>query len=125
MRFSRPALKLLALLTVLIVTAWVALAAGRYVGALHFPAIMASPLDDSGTAEVIGNSLRAHLAPGDSGPAPGRQGSSSAGRDADAFDDVEDRLVPAVATYTAGPGGVRFEDHSPETELPRLGSPKG
>jgi hypothetical protein len=48
----RTALQLLALLTVLFMTAWVALNAGRYVGARHFPTNLASPLDEPGTAGV-------------------------------------------------------------------------
>ena len=31
---------------------------------------------------------------------------------------------PAVATYTFDPAGILYEEHSPETELPRLGEPQ-
>lgn len=30
----------------------------------------------------------------------------------------------AIATYTLDPGGSLYELHSPQTEVPRLGSPK-
>ena len=33
-------------------------------------------------------------------------------------------VTEAVATYTLDPGGSLYEVHSPQTELPRLGSPK-
>jgi hypothetical protein len=32
---------------------------------------------------------------------------------------------PAVAQYKVDPTGALYEEHSPETEVPRLGSPKG
>jgi hypothetical protein len=32
---------------------------------------------------------------------------------------------PAVAHYTVDPAGALYEEHSPETEVARLGSPKG
>ena len=32
---------------------------------------------------------------------------------------------PAVAHYKVDPAGALYEEHSPETEVPRLGSPKG
>ena len=32
---------------------------------------------------------------------------------------------PAVAQYKVDPAGALYEEHSPETEVPRLGSPKG
>lgn len=31
----------------------------------------------------------------------------------------------AIARYTVDPTGALYEEHSPDTELPRLGSPKG
>ena len=31
----------------------------------------------------------------------------------------------AVAHYKVDPAGALYEEHSPETEVPRLGSPKG
>ena len=33
-------------------------------------------------------------------------------------------VTNAVAEYTVDPGGSLYELHSPQTELPRLGSPK-
>lgn len=33
-------------------------------------------------------------------------------------------ITAAVATYTIDPAGVLYEEHSPQTELPRLGAPK-
>jgi hypothetical protein len=33
-------------------------------------------------------------------------------------------ITAAVATYTVDPAGVLYEEHSPQTELPRLGAPK-
>ena len=32
---------------------------------------------------------------------------------------------PAVAQYKVDPAGTLYEEHSPDTEVPRLGSPKG
>ena len=32
---------------------------------------------------------------------------------------------PAVAHYKVDPAGALYEEHSPETEVQRLGSPKG
>jgi hypothetical protein len=32
---------------------------------------------------------------------------------------------PAIARYKVDPTGALYEEHSPDTELPRLGSPKG
>jgi hypothetical protein len=32
---------------------------------------------------------------------------------------------PAVARYKIDPAGALYEEHSPDTEVPRLGSPKG
>jgi hypothetical protein len=31
----------------------------------------------------------------------------------------------AIARYRIDPTGARYEEHSPDTELPRLGAPKG
>ena len=33
-------------------------------------------------------------------------------------------VIDAIATYTLDPAGSLYELHSPQTELPRLGSPK-
>jgi hypothetical protein len=33
-------------------------------------------------------------------------------------------VSPAVARYKVDPNGVLYEEHSPQTEVPRLGSPK-
>ena len=32
---------------------------------------------------------------------------------------------PAVAQYKVDPAGALYEEHSPDTDVPRLGSPKG
>ena len=45
----------------------------------------------------------------------------------DAEDDVDaygNEVTPAVAEYSLDPAGSPYELHSPQTELPRLGSPK-
>jgi len=34
------------------------------------------------------------------------------------------RVTPAVATYQLDDAGTLYELHSPQTQLPRLGSPK-
>ena len=34
-------------------------------------------------------------------------------------------VKPAIARYKVDPTGALYEEHSPDTELPRLGSPKG
>jgi hypothetical protein len=34
-------------------------------------------------------------------------------------------VKPAIARYKIDPTGALYEEHSPDTELPRLGSPKG
>jgi hypothetical protein len=42
-------------------------------------------------------------------------------------DDVDaygNEVTPAVAEYSLDPAGSPYERHSPQTELPRLGSPK-
>ena len=44
-----------------------------------------------------------------------------------AEDDVDaygNEVTPAVAEYSLDPAGSPYELHSPQTELPRLGSPK-
>ena len=33
-------------------------------------------------------------------------------------------VIDAIATYSLDPGGSLYEVHSPQTELPKLGSPK-
>ena len=33
-------------------------------------------------------------------------------------------ITAAVATYKLDPTGVLYEEHSPQTEVPRLGAPK-
>ena len=42
----------------------------------------------------------------------------------DATDVYGNRVTPAVATYQLDPAGTLYELHSPQTQLPRLGSPK-
>jgi hypothetical protein len=45
----------------------------------------------------------------------------------DSEDDVDaygNEVTPAVAEYSLDPTGSPYERHSPQTELPRLGSPK-
>jgi hypothetical protein len=45
----------------------------------------------------------------------------------DSEDDVDaygNEVTPAVAEYSLDPAGFPYELHSPQTELPRLGSPK-
>lgn len=37
---------------------------------------------------------------------------------------IGNEVTPAVATYTIDASGSPYEVHSPQTELPRLGSPK-
>ena len=34
------------------------------------------------------------------------------------------QITAAVATYKFDPTGVLYEEHSPQTEVPRLGAPK-
>ena len=47
------------------------------------------------------------------------------GEDADVLIDLYGNDVsPAVATYSFDALGSLYEEHSPQTELPRLGSPK-
>jgi hypothetical protein len=51
--------------------------------------------------------------------------SDDAGEDVDAPIDLYGNGVsPAVATYSLDALGSLYEEHSPQTELPRLGSPK-
>ena len=48
-------------------------------------------------------------------------------RDDTLDDDVDaygNEVTPAVAEYSLDPAGEPYELHSPQTELPRLGSPK-
>jgi hypothetical protein len=42
----------------------------------------------------------------------------------DATDMYGNRVTPAVATYQLDAAGTLYELHSPQTQLPRLGSPK-
>lgn len=51
-------------------------------------------------------------------------GITSSTRDA-AVDFNGNEVRPAVAQYKVDPAGALYEEHSPETEVPRLGSPKG
>jgi len=41
-----------------------------------------------------------------------------------AVDLYGNEVIDAVATYSLDPTGSLYELHSPQTELPRLGSPK-
>lgn len=44
----------------------------------------------------------------------------------DASIDLNGNEVPqAIARYKVDPMGALYEEHSPDTEVPRLGSPKG
>lgn len=45
-------------------------------------------------------------------------------RDSAILDLYGNEVNDAIATYTLDPGGSLYELHSPQTELPRLGSPK-
>jgi hypothetical protein len=49
-----------------------------------------------------------------------------AGHDAAAgtVDLYGNEVIDAIATYSLDPGGSLYEVHSPQTELPKLGSPK-
>jgi hypothetical protein len=50
---------------------------------------------------------------------------SDVGEDVDGLTDLYGNGVsPAVATYSLDALGSLYEEHSPQTELPRLGSPK-
>ncbi len=42
----------------------------------------------------------------------------------EAIDMYGNRVTPAVATYQLDAAGTLYELHSPQTQLPRLGSPK-
>jgi len=42
----------------------------------------------------------------------------------EATDVYGNRVTPAVATYQLDAAGTLYELHSPQTQLPRLGSPK-
>ena len=42
----------------------------------------------------------------------------------DAVDAYGNEVTNAVAEYSLDPAGAPYEVHSPQTELPRLGSPK-
>jgi hypothetical protein len=42
----------------------------------------------------------------------------------EATDAYGNRVTPAVATYQLDAAGTLYELHSPQTQLPRLGSPK-
>jgi len=42
----------------------------------------------------------------------------------EATDVYGNQVTPAVATYTLDAAGTPYELHSPQTQLPRLGSPK-
>jgi hypothetical protein len=42
----------------------------------------------------------------------------------EATDVYGNRVTPAVATYQLDAAGMPYELHSPQTQLPRLGSPK-
>jgi len=51
--------------------------------------------------------------------------SNDASEDQDAIIDLYGNdVAPAVATYSLDALGSLYEEHSPQTELPRLGSPK-
>jgi hypothetical protein len=51
--------------------------------------------------------------------------SDDVGEDVDGLIDLYGNGVsPAVATYSLDALGSLYEEHSPQTELPRLGSPK-
>jgi hypothetical protein len=41
-----------------------------------------------------------------------------------AVDFYGNQVSPAIARYKIDAAGALYEEHSPETELPRLGSPK-
>jgi hypothetical protein len=41
-----------------------------------------------------------------------------------AIDLYGNEVIDAIATYSLDPGGSLYEVHSPQTELPKLGSPK-
>jgi hypothetical protein len=46
-------------------------------------------------------------------------------QDADGVVDLYgNEVIDAIATYSLDPAGSLYELHSPQTELPRLGSPK-
>ena len=42
----------------------------------------------------------------------------------EAIDMYGNRVTPAVATYQLDAAGMPYELHSPQTQVPRLGSPK-
>ena len=48
----------------------------------------------------------------------------SAADDGALVDLYGNEVTDAIATYSLDPGGSLYELHSPQTELPRLGSPK-
>jgi hypothetical protein len=47
-----------------------------------------------------------------------------AGTDALPVDLYGNEVIDAVAKYKFDPAGALYEEHSPQTEVPRLGSPK-
>ena len=49
---------------------------------------------------------------------------SGDGETADGLDEYGNEVTHAVAEYSLDPAGALYERHSPEIELPRLGSPK-
>lgn len=58
---------------------------------------------------------------------PSLSDSRSAAVSMDSEDDIDaygNEVTPAVAEYSLDPAGSPYERHSPQTELPRLGSPK-
>jgi len=66
---------------------------------------------------------RAHVltaAATDSGPQADTHRDDSDG----AVDLYGNEVIDAIATYSLDPAGSLYELHSPQTELPRLGSPK-
>jgi hypothetical protein len=48
----------------------------------------------------------------------------TAGQEEPALDVLGNEISEAVATYKLDSTGSLYEEHSPQTELPRLGSPK-
>jgi hypothetical protein len=64
-------------------------------------------------------------APRDPVAAPHEAAPDDTAEDMDAIVDLYGNDVsPAVATYSLDALGSLYEEHSPQTELPRLGSPK-
>ena len=57
--------------------------------------------------------------------APNMSNGRVVGEDDEDEDLLGNPVSPAVATYKFDATGSLYETHSPQTELPRLGSPKG